>query len=229
MNGKSPMISHAPPFVLRLSKDERRVFQQNRKSCLSPFLALPSRQRWVNSGFSASIMYEQAGLSYMKEVWASSDPVRTPSQPSAVGQSVPVQSSPSPDAPARSSSYVRVLRGSGRARPSSRGRSRLFQARSSPDSQASVQAPLQRYADVVTHPPTDATVPKAPRLPSSPGGTVLRRSTDRGTLVQSGPCSTGGDPCIAPAAQAGSSPVGGATPHPHASAMSDSCRLRRSR
>jgi len=29
MNGKSPMISHAPPFVLRLSKDERRVFQQN--------------------------------------------------------------------------------------------------------------------------------------------------------------------------------------------------------
>ena len=30
MNGKSPMISTAPPFVLRLSKDERRVFQQNR-------------------------------------------------------------------------------------------------------------------------------------------------------------------------------------------------------
>jgi hypothetical protein len=29
MNGKSPMISTAPPFVLRLSKDERRVFQQN--------------------------------------------------------------------------------------------------------------------------------------------------------------------------------------------------------
>jgi hypothetical protein len=29
MNGKSPMISHAPPFVLRLSKDERKVFQQN--------------------------------------------------------------------------------------------------------------------------------------------------------------------------------------------------------
>ena len=28
-NGKSPMISHAPPFVLRLSKDERKVFQQN--------------------------------------------------------------------------------------------------------------------------------------------------------------------------------------------------------
>jgi len=23
------MISHAPPFVLRLSKDERKVFQQN--------------------------------------------------------------------------------------------------------------------------------------------------------------------------------------------------------
>ncbi len=29
MNGKSPMISTAPPFVLRFSKDERRVFQQN--------------------------------------------------------------------------------------------------------------------------------------------------------------------------------------------------------
>jgi len=30
-NGKSPMISHAPPFVLRLSKDERKVFQQNQQ------------------------------------------------------------------------------------------------------------------------------------------------------------------------------------------------------
>jgi hypothetical protein len=30
MNGKTPMISTTPPFVLRLSKDERRVFQQNR-------------------------------------------------------------------------------------------------------------------------------------------------------------------------------------------------------
>jgi hypothetical protein len=29
MNGKSPMISHAPPFFLRLSNDERKVFQQN--------------------------------------------------------------------------------------------------------------------------------------------------------------------------------------------------------
>jgi hypothetical protein len=40
MNGKSPMILEAPPFVLRLSKDERRVFQQNlfriRKSSQSP-------------------------------------------------------------------------------------------------------------------------------------------------------------------------------------------------
>ena len=32
MNGKTPMISTAPPFVLRLSKDERRVFQQNQRS-----------------------------------------------------------------------------------------------------------------------------------------------------------------------------------------------------
>ncbi len=31
MNGKSAMISEAPPFVLRLSKDERKVFQQNRQ------------------------------------------------------------------------------------------------------------------------------------------------------------------------------------------------------
>ena len=40
MNGKSPMISTAPPFVLRFSKDERKVFQQNlfrrRKSSQSP-------------------------------------------------------------------------------------------------------------------------------------------------------------------------------------------------
>ena len=32
MNGKSPTSLTAPPFVLRLSKDERRVFQQNQKS-----------------------------------------------------------------------------------------------------------------------------------------------------------------------------------------------------
>jgi hypothetical protein len=36
MNGKSPMVSHAPPFVLKLSKDERRVFQQNQISRLTP-------------------------------------------------------------------------------------------------------------------------------------------------------------------------------------------------
>ena len=29
MNGRSPMISIDPAFVLRLSKDERRVFQHN--------------------------------------------------------------------------------------------------------------------------------------------------------------------------------------------------------
>jgi hypothetical protein len=29
MNGKSPKILTTPPFVLRFSKDERRVFQQN--------------------------------------------------------------------------------------------------------------------------------------------------------------------------------------------------------
>jgi hypothetical protein len=31
MNGKFPSISTAPPFVLRFSKDEREVFQQNQK------------------------------------------------------------------------------------------------------------------------------------------------------------------------------------------------------
>ena len=35
MNGKSPMILEAPPFVLRFSKDERRVFQQNLKRGVS--------------------------------------------------------------------------------------------------------------------------------------------------------------------------------------------------
>jgi hypothetical protein len=35
MNGKSPKTSTAPPFVLRLSKEERRVFQQNHNSCLT--------------------------------------------------------------------------------------------------------------------------------------------------------------------------------------------------
>ena len=165
----------------------------------------------------------------MKEVWASSGPVRMPLQPGAVGRSVPAQASRSPGAPAHASSYAPMLRGFRLARPSSRGRNRLFQARSSSDSQASVQGQLQRYANVVTHPPTDATVPRAPRLPSSPGGTVLRRSTDHGTRAQSGQCSTGVDLCTAPAAQAGSSPVGGAVPHPHASERSASCRFRRSR
>jgi hypothetical protein len=32
MNGNSSTISSAPPLVLRLSKDERRVFQQNPES-----------------------------------------------------------------------------------------------------------------------------------------------------------------------------------------------------
>ncbi len=37
MNGKFLPLSVPSPFVLRLSKDERRVFQQNQKSSLSPF------------------------------------------------------------------------------------------------------------------------------------------------------------------------------------------------
>ena len=42
------------------------------------YLALPSQQRWVNLGLRASIMHEQAGSSYMKEVLASNGPVRMP-------------------------------------------------------------------------------------------------------------------------------------------------------
>ena len=40
------------------------------------FLALPSQKSLVNPGLRASIMREQAGLSYMKEVLASNGPVR---------------------------------------------------------------------------------------------------------------------------------------------------------
>ena len=39
MNGKIANDFKAPPFVLRLSKDERRVFQQNH-ICYSRFAAL---------------------------------------------------------------------------------------------------------------------------------------------------------------------------------------------
>ena len=38
MNGKSPKILTAPPFVLRFSKDERWVFQQNRLLCLTQLI-----------------------------------------------------------------------------------------------------------------------------------------------------------------------------------------------
>ena len=46
MNGNSPMISTAPPFVLRLSKDERRVFQQNQISRLTPVMSSVNCWRW---------------------------------------------------------------------------------------------------------------------------------------------------------------------------------------
>jgi hypothetical protein len=36
MNGKTPIISTPLPFVLRLSKDERWVFQQNQSLNLEP-------------------------------------------------------------------------------------------------------------------------------------------------------------------------------------------------
>src|SRR5205085_7889293 len=123
-------------------------------------------------------MYEQDGLSYMKEVSAANAPSRMPSPPGAVSWSVPAVSSPSRDAPARPSSCAPGLRGFRRDRPSSPGRNRPFRARSSPDSQASARVPLQMCVALSTHPPTDATVPRALRHPSSPGGTVLRPATD---------------------------------------------------
>ena len=42
MNGKSAMISTASPFVLRLSKVERKVFQQNQNSGLTLFPDRPA-------------------------------------------------------------------------------------------------------------------------------------------------------------------------------------------
>src|SRR5271169_5221232 len=50
-------------------------------------------------------MHEQVGLSYMKEVLASSGPIRMPQPPCAVWRSTRAQSSPSHDDPARASSY----------------------------------------------------------------------------------------------------------------------------
>jgi hypothetical protein len=43
INRKFPMISTAPPFVLRLSKDERWVFQQNLIVRSNPNAALIAR------------------------------------------------------------------------------------------------------------------------------------------------------------------------------------------
>jgi hypothetical protein len=47
MNGNSPTISAPPPFVLRFSKDERRVFQQNQMKC--PGASGLARLRNLNS------------------------------------------------------------------------------------------------------------------------------------------------------------------------------------
>jgi len=49
MNGKSPTISTAPPFVLRFSKDERRVFQQK--------LILMSLERSINEALDRKSMH----------------------------------------------------------------------------------------------------------------------------------------------------------------------------
>ena len=42
MNGKTHMLSTPLPFVLRFSKDERKVFQQNRDSVLTQLHEGPS-------------------------------------------------------------------------------------------------------------------------------------------------------------------------------------------
>src|SRR5260370_12540143 len=97
-------------------------------------------------------MCEQVGLSYMKEVEASNGPIRMFERLGAVSCSAPAQSSPSRDAPVRLSSSAPVLRGSRRDPPSSREQSRRFQARSSPDSPASLRLPFQRSLAVSFHP-----------------------------------------------------------------------------
>jgi len=64
MTGKSPMILEAPPFVLRLSKDERMVFQQNRHlNNLSPWLGKKTRVIYgvdpsTSSGFRPTAVLE---------------------------------------------------------------------------------------------------------------------------------------------------------------------------
>jgi hypothetical protein len=45
MNGKSPKILTTPPFVLRFSKDERGVFQQNQMLCTLPGIVARSYSR----------------------------------------------------------------------------------------------------------------------------------------------------------------------------------------
>ena len=54
MNGISPIISTAPPFVLRLSKDERRVFQQNRLLLADPDHS-EDEDRFLLLGLSAKL------------------------------------------------------------------------------------------------------------------------------------------------------------------------------
>ena len=57
---------------VRVLLELRRVIA----TCCSSSLALPSQRRQVNPGLRASIMYERDGLSYMKEVLASSGLIR---------------------------------------------------------------------------------------------------------------------------------------------------------
>jgi len=64
MNGKSPMISPAPPFVLSFSKDERRVFQQNHiwDSAEKPYECFGEAQheRKISNDFNCSSVRPEA-------------------------------------------------------------------------------------------------------------------------------------------------------------------------
>jgi len=59
MNGKTTTISTAPPFVLRFSKDERRVFQQNQRGLTAETLRMLRKESSIfdtpNFTFSAPL------------------------------------------------------------------------------------------------------------------------------------------------------------------------------
>ena len=79
MNGKFLTLSIPSPFVLRLSKDERRVFQQNRN-----LKSVPS----INSGQALSCVEgSKIGRGYLVEIYES----RIEVSPSCEGEAFAAQ------------------------------------------------------------------------------------------------------------------------------------------